>query len=184
MSRGAWDRTKSFACRASAAGRAENENGCTLECDGREAFWMVSGLKPTRRVGSALRNVRVVHTNRFYRSCKCEVETAAEGAGVEPGRVIPASRFSKPVSAPRRPHLPCDAPPAGFEPARRASETRVTSACRGSFEHRARFELASSRFAGACLAVRLPMHGIASRRDRHARSSRAQSWSSSPVQYR
>ena len=75
----------------------------------------------------------------------------AEGAGVEPGR-LRATRFSGPVSAPRRPRLPESArggnrtracalkarrprrwttrarvPPAGFEPAHRASEARVTS---------------------------------------------------------
>jgi hypothetical protein len=42
-------------------------------------------------------------------------EPGAEGAGVEPGRSR-ATRFSGPVSAPRRPHLPELVPAAGIEP--------------------------------------------------------------------
>lgn len=68
----------------------------------------------------------------------------AEGVGVEPER-LRVTRFSGPVSAPRRPHLPeqclpeswdhaSRVPPAGLEPAHRVSETRVTSTCGGEID--------------------------------------------------
>jgi hypothetical protein len=107
-------------CADDACGLVAMERAKLKACDYRQCGETVNHLfEWWRKTAESNRNPREIHPFSKRRSRHREIifqSSVAEGAGVEPGR-LRATRFSGPVSAPRRPRLPGAVLAAGIEPA-------------------------------------------------------------------